>query len=255
MKLTMYKVVIVDDKQTDADALEKALHTYPNMIVSKKVGSLREAEKAVRKVHADLLFLDVELPDGMGYEWLEKLLPTVNWPMTSVFYTAHDKYMINAIHISAFDYLLKPFQQEDLDKVIVRFEQSRNEPDSLPQPNEAARSLRNETFFTVYMPKNDIRLLRLSEIGYFRFNKELRCWEVYLVSDEVIRLRTTLRTEQILAFSQNFVQTYQSCIVNLLYLAMVVHDKECKLYPPFDKVSIPISQKYKKELLNRFMQL
>ena len=75
------------------------------------------------KVQPDLLFLDVEMPDMTGLELLQEIRDYVSWNMRVVFYTAYDKYMIQAIREAAFDYLLKPFDERDLKEILTRFTQ------------------------------------------------------------------------------------------------------------------------------------
>ena len=72
---------------------------------------VNKGKKLIAKVQPDLLFLDVELPDMTGMELLQEIRDSVSWNMRIVFYTAYDKYMIQAIREAAFDYLLKPFRR------------------------------------------------------------------------------------------------------------------------------------------------
>ena len=61
------------------------------------------------------------MPDMTGMELLEDIRDDVSWNMRVVFYTAYDKYMIQAIRESAFDYLLKPFEEQELKDILARF--------------------------------------------------------------------------------------------------------------------------------------
>ena len=82
----------------------------------------------IDKLRPDILFLDVELPDMKGIELLEQINSCVTWNMQVIFYTAYDKYMINAIRESAFDYLLKPIDRKELECIITRFLKKMDEP-------------------------------------------------------------------------------------------------------------------------------
>ena len=81
----------------------------------------KQGKKLIAKVQPDLLFLDVELPDMTGMELLQEIRDSVSWNMRIVFYTAYDKYMIQAIREAAFDYLLKPFEEQELRDILARF--------------------------------------------------------------------------------------------------------------------------------------
>ena len=176
--------------------------------------------------------------------------------MKIVFYTAYPQYMINAIHISAFDYLLKPFGQKELDTVVNRFIQAmmeeKSSPLHLPLPEKAADA--SEKTFTIQLPTGDIHVLRLTDIGYFKFNASRRCWEVFLYTQKLLAMRSSINATRILGFSPQFVQIHKSYIINMQHLA-VIHSDVCIMFPPFNNIKLPISGKYKKELQNSFIQL
>ena len=171
--------------------------------------------------------------------------------MRVVFYTAYDKYMIQAIREAAFDYLLKPFDERDLKEILTRFTQqveTTGQRVSFPVGNP----MHTGQTFIVFTPTNDMRALRPAEIGFFRYCSERKQWEVVLNDQLPLALRRGMTAEQITSFSPCFVQIHQSYIINIDYL-MIIKDSKCMLYPPFDKVTeLLVSRKYKKELQDRF---
>ena len=110
-----YKVIIVDDDELAAENLAFELKTRPEFSVEGVARNARSAKKLIGKVQPELLFLDVEMPDMTGMELLQDIRDNIVWNMRVVFYTAYDKYMIQAIRESAFDYLLKPFLHQELE--------------------------------------------------------------------------------------------------------------------------------------------
>ena len=203
------------------------------------------------KVQPDLLFLDVEMPDMTGLELLQEIRDYVSWNMRIVFYTAYDKYMIQAIREAAFDYLLKPFDERDLKEILTRFTQqveTTGQRVSFPVGNP----MHTGQTFIVFTPTNDMRALRPAEIGFFRYCSERKQWEVVLNDQLPLALRRGMTAEQITSFSPCFVQIHQSYIINIDYL-MLIRDNRCVLYPPFDKITeLLVSKKFKKELQERF---
>ena len=161
-----------------------------------------------------------------------------------------DKYMIQAIREAAFDYLLKPFEEQDLKDILTRFVKQVEAGQRVSLP--VGSPVHTGQTFIVFTPTNDMRALRPAEIGFFRYCSERKQWEVILNNQPPLTLRRGMTAEQITLYSPCFVQIHQSYIINIDYL-MLIRDNKCVLYPPFDKVTeLLVSKKYKKELQDRF---
>ena len=116
-----YKVIIVDDDEVSLENLSFELRKDARFSLEGTARNGRKGKKLITKVQPDLLFLDVEMPDMTGLDLLQEMRDNVAWNMRVVFYTAYDKYMIQAIREAAFDYLLKPFEEQDLKDILTRF--------------------------------------------------------------------------------------------------------------------------------------
>lgn len=247
----IFKVVIIDDDELSIETLLFELKKDERFLVEGVARNGRQGRKLVEKVQPDLLFLDVEMPYMTGMDLLQELRDIVTWNMRTVFYTAYDNYMIHAIREAAFDYLLKPFTDQDLKEILTRFVEQAEMPRPIfsQMPKMAAPGQQTLIVFT---PTNDMRALHMSEIGYFRYNSEHKLWEVMLSNQPPISLRRGVTAEQIIAYSPALVQIHQSYIINMDYL-MLIKESKCLLYPPFDQVTeLLVSRKYKKELQVRF---
>lgn len=245
-----FRVVIVDDDDVSLENLDFSLRKDARFLVEGVARNGKQGKKVITKVRPDLLFLDVEMPDMTGMELLQDIRDSISWNMKVVFYTAYDKYMIQAIRESAFDYLLKPFEEQDLQDILERFVRQK-EADNRTVPYAGTPLHAGQTFI-VFTPTNDMRALRPAEIGFFRYCSERKQWEVILSQQPPLVLRRGMTAEQIIQYSPCFVQIHQSYIINIDYL-MIIKDSKCLLYPPFDKVDeLLVSKKYKKELQDRF---
>lgn len=245
-----FRVVIVDDDDVSLENLDFSLRKDTRFQVEGVARNGKQGKKVITKVRPDLLFLDVEMPDMTGMELLQDIRDSISWNMKVVFYTAYDKYMIQAIRESAFDYLLKPFEEQDLQDILERFIRQK-EADSRIVPYAGTPLHAGQTFI-VFTPTNDMRALRPAEIVFFRYCSERKQWEVILSQQPPLVLRRGMTAEQIIQYSPCFVQIHQSYIINIDYL-MIIKDSKCLLYPPFDKVDeLLVSKKYKKELQDRF---
>ena len=114
----MLKAVIVEDEKNSQELLKELIHEYCEGIEVHGIGgSVAEGLKAIQEVQPDLLFLDIELPDGDGFQVLEK---TPNITFDVIFTTAYDQYAMRAFKFSATDYLLKPVDIEELQEATKR---------------------------------------------------------------------------------------------------------------------------------------
>lgn len=104
-----YKVIVVDDDEMAAEALAFELEKKPEFSLDGIARNARQGKKLIAAVRPDLLFLDVEMPEMTGMELLRDIRDSIIWNMKVVFYTAYDKYMIEAIRESAFDYFAEAF--------------------------------------------------------------------------------------------------------------------------------------------------
>lgn len=115
----MIRVALVDDEPVAREGLRLWLATEPDVAIVGEAGSPAEAVALVLRERPDLLFLDVQMPDGDGFGVIEEVgaehLPEV------VFVTAHERHALRAFDVSALDFLLKPVREERfraaLDKV------------------------------------------------------------------------------------------------------------------------------------------
>lgn len=205
-------------------------------------------------MNVPILFLDVELPDMKGIELLEQINSCITWNMQVIFYTAYDKYMINAIRESAFDYLLKPIDRKGLECIITRFLKKMDEP-ATPMAIPPQVYSTGEHTFMISTPTNDLRVLRSIDIGFFRYNSDRKLWEVVLNNQVPLLLKKNTTAHQITEYAPCFVQIHQSYIININYLIMIKENR-CVMYPPFEKITeLIVSKKFKKTLQDSFYQL
>lgn len=251
-----YKVVIIDDARTAIDALRQELAVYRDFEIKGTAANGAKGKKMIMDLHPNLLFLDVELPDILGLNLLNEIRDEVFWDMKVVFYTSFDKYLLQALRESAFDFLLKPFEPEDLKVIIERYRKSMAS-DALPTSSFASSvsALLPQQGMFMISTVTGFKLLRLEEIGYFEYLKEKRQWQVVLFNHSQLNLKRNTRAEDIIGYSPAFMQISQSAVVNVNYLAMI-DGKSCQLYPPFHvKNDLVVSRNFLKDLQERFFVL
>lgn len=104
-----FRLLIVDDEPLIRTGIRDGLSERDDVEIAGECGSVSEAIDALRSDEVDLVLLDVELPDGKGFDVIRRVGAERMPPV--VFVTAYDKYAIQAFEVNAVDYLLKPFDQ------------------------------------------------------------------------------------------------------------------------------------------------
>jgi two-component system LytT family response regulator len=122
----MITALIVDDDLANRDYLRSLLAVHPEVEVIGEAGTIAHAQERITLQAPDLLFLDVEMPGGSGFDLLERL---GTWPFEVIFCTGFQRYAIQAIRFSALDYLLKPVQPDELAAALQRYHQRHPDAD------------------------------------------------------------------------------------------------------------------------------
>ena len=112
------KALIIEDENLAAERLEKQLQEIdPSIQVLDKIGSVKDSVKWLRNNTADLIFLDIQLSDGISFNIFNQL--TVPTPV--IFTTAYDQYAIKAFNLNSVAYLLKPIRKSELKESLEKY--------------------------------------------------------------------------------------------------------------------------------------
>jgi two-component system LytT family response regulator len=117
-ELTRIRALILDDEPPARRRLERLLSRDHEIEVIGNCAGAQEAMAIIGEQAPDIIFLDVQMPRMDGFAFLEAL-ETERTPLV-IFVTAYDQYAVRAFEVCAFDYLLKPYDQERFDQVLRR---------------------------------------------------------------------------------------------------------------------------------------
>ncbi len=116
--MQVLKAILVDDELNSLQNLQFKIQEYcPSVKVVAQSQNPEEAIRLIQQHKPDVIFLDIEMPRMSGFKMLEQI-PEIDFEV--IFITAYNHYAINAIRISAFDYLVKPVAIEDLQQTVER---------------------------------------------------------------------------------------------------------------------------------------
>lgn len=252
MAATSYSTVIVDDQKDCIDRIVDLLESKNDFRIEGVAYDAFAGRELILTQRPDLLFLDVEMPQQTGLEMLSQIAGAVNWNMQVVFCTAWEKYLIDALRASAFDFLLKPFTDDQFDQLLERFLRKRAEKPVSFQQDFSNLYPAGKRFMVPTI--TGFQFLRTDDIGYFEYNGLKKTWTLFGTDQHKIQLRRGIKSTDLLANSQLFVQISQRHIVNIDFLSHINHT-ECMLFPPFNEQHLPVSRKFQKELFSRFHTL
>ncbi|MGQ3014425.1 MAG: LytR/AlgR family response regulator transcription factor [Flavobacteriales bacterium] len=204
----MIRCLIVDDEPLAADVMETFVQKVPDLELVSKVNSAAEAYGVLTKEPVDLMFLDIQMPETTGLEFLKSLK---NPPLV-VFTTAYPNYALESYEIDAADYLLKPIA---FDRFVKAVEKAK---ERLRLINSAAMGEDTEEVPDYIFVKADGKHIKvtLSEIYYVEGLKDYVI--IHLQNSRIITHNTMKNIESLLMRDDNFIRIHRSFIINLRYV-------------------------------------
>ncbi|WP_299333006.1 LytTR family DNA-binding domain-containing protein [uncultured Psychroserpens sp.] len=208
----MLTAIIVEDMKDAMELLKSDLATHhPEINVIDTAQSVVEAAKVLRKVQPDILFLDIMLGDGTGFDVLE-IFPDLRSKI--IFVTASDEFAIKAFKFAAIDYVLKPYANEELGQAIERAKQQ-------IQPNKERLNILKETLSAPEKKPDKISLHTLDKIIIVNLDDIVRCESdsnntmFHLQDGKKIFVTKTLKYFADMLKPYGFLRIHQSHLVNL----------------------------------------
>ncbi len=216
------------------------------------IGEAEDVETGVAamyKLKPQVVFLDIQLNDGTGFDVLEQLAQK-NGKTTShiVFITAHEEYAIKAFRFSALDFLLKPVDPDELEMVVGKIRTVLEKNNSYAHIDLLLENIRKkvDNFKRIALTTADgIHLFEVSDI--IRCESEDNYTTFYIKNSKPIIISKTLKEYEDLLSEYGFERIHQSHLINLAYLKSYVK-KEGGYIVMADNAQLPISARKKERL-------
>ncbi len=246
----MIHAIIIDDERTSRDTLRKMLERYcPELTVIAEADGYQKGLEVLRQLSPDVLFLDVQMPDGSGFKLLESL-QGIDFEV--IFTTAYDSYAIQAIRFSALDYLLKPIDAAELKEAVEKVKKIKEKPavnkkvevliDSLQRPERFPERVVLHTADTIHVVDSSSIVRCESDDYYTRF---------YFKDESSLLISKTLKDVEEMLTPHHFIRVHKSHLVNIIFIRSF--DKSSGGILLENGVLVPVSRR-KKENLHSLLQ-
>ena len=235
----MTKAIIVEDEKHSSDVIKEILaYHFKELEVVDHTTTVKDSVESINSNNPDLLFLDIDLPDGTSFDILQQIDYK---KYRIIFITAHQEYALKAIKFSAFDFILKPFDPMELISTV-------NEV--LKEKLSEDYELKFQAFFSNFnnlLPGLKKIVLKTAEKIHIVDVKDiLRCqsentYTNFFLSDgkKILVSKNIKKYEEMLS-EHGFMRVHQSHLINLAYISYF--DKsEGGAIVMTDKSNIPIS--------------
>ncbi|MEM6516260.1 MAG: LytTR family DNA-binding domain-containing protein [Bacteroidota bacterium] len=242
----MLTTIIVEDNPDALELLKSSLdENHPELKVVETADSVVKAAKILRKNEPDILFLDVMLGDGSGFDVLE-ILPDLKSKI--IFVTASDEFALKAFKFAAIDYVLKPYLDGDLSAAIERAKKQL-------QPSKERLKILKDTIKAPEKRPDKISLHTLDKILVVGIDEIVRCesdsnnTKFYLENGKMIFVTKTLKYFSDMLKPHGFLRVHQSHLVNISCISAFIKSDGGYLMLKNGK-NVPVSVRKKSEVIN-----
>ena len=242
----MIKALIIDDEINNQELISNLLKSYAeNVQVVGVADSVEAAYQAINEYQPDLIFLDIQMPDGTGFDLLKRF-DKINFKI--IFVTAHQEFAIEAFKYSALDYLLKPLSPMNLLAAVKKAEETMGS-DELNMKlkillNNIAEPIKNKKKIVL---KTMERIYSVDLDDIIRFESDGGYTKVYLVDGKRIMVSKTMKEFDDMLLDVGFLRIHHSHLINMNHL--FCFEKAEGHVVMKDESIVPVSNRKKEQLL------
>jgi len=246
----MITAVLIEDDKHLRTGLKALLERYTSDIaIIGEAESVKTGIATIEKLKPQVIFLDIHLNDGTGFDILEKVAAT-NGKINAhiVFITAHEQYAVKAFKFSALDFILKPVDPEELQNTIAKIKEASGKANSFEHIDLLLENIRKkvDNFKRIALSTSDgIHLFDVSDI--IRCEAKINYTQFYIKNHKPVLISKTLKEYEELLAEHGFERIHQSHLINLSYLKSYIKNDGGYVIMA-DNTSIPIAQSKKEKL-------
>ncbi|WP_018342337.1 LytR/AlgR family response regulator transcription factor [Cytophaga aurantiaca] len=247
----MIKALIIDDVEKARSALKSDIKTYcQNVQVIGEADGVESGLQLIKSTTPDVIFLDIRMSDGSGFDLIGKLRQQGVIPFQIIFTTAYDEYAIKAFKFSAIDYLLKPVDHEDLiqavQKINVQDVQS-SLKENMELLLESMKGIKTSNKRIALNSVDKVQVVNVDDIIQCESQKNYTLF--YLTNKKQVLVTRTLKEFEDMLEADNFLRVHHSHLINVKHLKEYI--KTDGGYAVMsDGSQVPVSVRKKEQLLS-----
>ncbi|MNU60994.1 Transcriptional regulatory protein YehT [compost metagenome] len=247
----MIRAVIIDDIEQARITFKKDLEVYaPDIEVVGEASGVVEGAKLLKLTKIDILFLDIQMQDGSGFDLLD-ILPEI--PFKIIFITASDAHAIKAFRYAAIDYLLKPVDPDELTEALKKFRNhNHNEQDNYRLLNESLKQSNKVQERLALHAQDKIHIVQIADI--IRCESNVNYTEFFFTNSKRIVVSRTLKDFEDILGELGFFRVHQSHLVNTKMIQEFVKVEGGHLIMSDGKM-IPVSTRKRADVVRMLEQL
>lgn len=245
----MITALLIDDDKHLRAGLKALLDRYTDDIgIVGEAESVKTGIAAIQKWRPQVIFLDIHLSDGTGFDILEKLAENGKIKSHIVFITAHEQYAVKAFKFSALDFILKPVDPEELQRTIKKIKEATGRSDSFEHIDLLLENIRKkvDNYKRIALSTSDgIHLFEVADI--IRCEAKVNYTQFYIKNHKPVLISKTLKEYEEILTEHGFERVHQSHLINLAYLKSYIKSDGGYVIMA-DNTNIPIAQSKKEKL-------
>ncbi len=243
----MLNAIIIEDELRSRQTLSGLLKLYcKNINIIAEADGMQSGLKAIEEHHPDVIFLDIQMPDGSGFKLLESL-KEIDFDI--IFTTAYDQFAIKAIKFSAIDYLLKPIFPDDLITAVKKAEErqdARNTRKHVDVLLENINKPASEPPKIVLSTSERINVVKVKDI--LRCESDNYYTMFYFTDGKKLLMSKTLKENEELLSEYNFIRPHKSHLINVLYIKSF-NKRDGGYILMTDGSRVPVSRRKKEKIV------
>lgn len=244
----MYKAIIVDDENRSVETLKIILQQFctNEVEIVGTANCIQDAYTLIHSVSPDIVFLDVEMPHGSGFDLLEKI-PKPNFEV--IFTTGFDRYAVTAIKFSALDYLLKPINIEEVREAVSKAKkriEGKHTQNSLEHLINNLRHPRDKTNKIPISVVNGFQFVPVNTIVYCEADDDYTY--IHLTDNQKLTVSKNIKEFEDILANYDFFRIHHSYLVNRDYIKKYVKGEGGTILTEQGN-ELPVSRRRKQEFL------